>query len=76
MRDKPLMTYLIVNICLDLGKPAVVDRQSVLRPIAMIILALHWPCEDSGCSNNGIAINIDYSPGAELRRQCARRFAW
>jgi hypothetical protein len=53
MRDKPLITYLIVNICLDLGKSAVVDQQSVLRPNAMIILALHWPCEDSGCANNG-----------------------
>ncbi len=54
MRDKPLITYLIVNICLDLGKSAVINRQSVLRPNAMIILALHWPCEGSGCANNGI----------------------
>jgi hypothetical protein len=54
MRDKPLMTYLIVNICLDLGKPAVTNKQSVLRPNAMIILALHWPCEGSGCASNGI----------------------
>ena len=54
MRDKPLITYLIVNICLDLGKPAVINRQSVLRPNAMIILALHWPCEGSGCANNAI----------------------
>jgi hypothetical protein len=54
MRDKPLITYLIVNICLDLGNSAVVKRQSVLRPNAMIILALHWPCESSGCANNGI----------------------
>ena len=54
MRDKPLMTYLIVNICLDLGKTAVTNRQSVLRPNAMIILALHWPCEGPGCANNGI----------------------
>jgi hypothetical protein len=54
MRDKPLVTYLIVNICLDLGKSAVVDKQSVLRPNAMIVLALHWPCEGSGCANNGI----------------------
>ena len=54
MRDKPLITYLIVNICLDLGKSAVISRQSVLRPNAMIILALHWPCEGSGCANNGI----------------------
>ncbi len=53
MRDKPLMTYLIVNICLDLGRSAAVDRQSVLRPNAMIILALHWPCEGSGCAGNG-----------------------
>ena len=52
MRDKPLTTYLIVNICLDLGTSAVVDRQSVLRPNAMIILALHWPCEGSGCASN------------------------
>ena len=51
MRDKPLMTYLIVNICLDLGKPAVIDRQSVLRPNAMIILAFHWPCEGAECTN-------------------------
>jgi hypothetical protein len=54
MRDKPLMTYLIVNICLDLGTPAVINRQSVLRPNAMIILAFHWPCEGSGCADNGI----------------------
>jgi hypothetical protein len=54
MRDKPLITYLIVNICLDLGTPAVINRQSVLRPNAMIILALHWPCEGSGCAKNGI----------------------
>jgi hypothetical protein len=54
MRDKPLITYLIVNICLDLGKSAVINRQSVLRPNAMIILALQWPCEGSGCANNGI----------------------
>jgi hypothetical protein len=53
MRDKPLITYLIVNICLDLGTPAVIDKQSVLRPNAMIILALHWPCEGSGCAGNG-----------------------
>src|SRR5262245_700137 len=54
MRDKPLITYLIVNICLDLGEPAVINRRSVLRPNAMIILALHWPCEGSGCANNGV----------------------
>jgi hypothetical protein len=54
MRDKPLITYLIVNICLDLGKSAVANRQSVLRPNAMIILAFHWPCEGTGCANNGI----------------------
>jgi hypothetical protein len=54
LRDKPLITYLIVNICLDLGKSAVIDKQSVLRPNAMIILALHWPCEGSGCANDGI----------------------
>jgi hypothetical protein len=54
MRDKPLITYLIVNICADLGKSAVTNRQSVLRPHAMIFLALHWPCEGSGCANNGI----------------------
>jgi hypothetical protein len=53
MRDKPLMTYLIVNICLDLGKPALINRQSVLRPNAMIILAFHWPCESSRCANDG-----------------------
>jgi hypothetical protein len=54
MRDKPLITYLIVNICLDLGKPAVINQQSVLRPNALIFLALHWPCEGSECANNGI----------------------
>jgi hypothetical protein len=54
MRDKPLATYLIVNICLDLGNAAVIGGQSVLRPNAMIILALHWPCEGSGCANNEI----------------------
>src|SRR5215203_6614360 len=35
LRDKPLITYLIVNICLDLGKSAVNDKQSVLQPNAM-----------------------------------------
>jgi hypothetical protein len=54
MRDKPLITYLIVNICLDLGKPAVINRQSVLRPNAMIFLALHWPCDGPACASNGI----------------------
>jgi hypothetical protein len=54
MPDKPLITYLIVNICADLGKPAVINRQSVLRPFAMIFLAIHWPCEGSGCAVNGI----------------------
>jgi hypothetical protein len=54
MRDKPLMTYLIVNICLDLGTPAVINRQSVLRPNAMIFVALHWPCEGAGCAANEI----------------------
>jgi hypothetical protein len=54
MRDKPLMTYLIVNICLDLGKSASVKKQAVLRPNAMIILALHWPCEGRGCAHDGI----------------------
>jgi len=54
MRDKPLITYLIVNICADLGKPAVINRQSVLSPFAMIFLAIHWPCEGPGCANNGI----------------------
>jgi hypothetical protein len=54
MRDKPLITYLIVNICIDLGKSAVINRQPVVRPDAMIFLALHWPCEGSGCANNGI----------------------
>jgi hypothetical protein len=53
MRDKPLDTYLIVNICLDLGKSAVINRQPVLRQNAMIILALHWPCEGSGCARSG-----------------------
>src|SRR6476469_8191245 len=42
------------DICLDLGKSAVINRQPALRPDAMIILALHWPCEGSGNSNNGI----------------------
>jgi len=54
MREKPLSTYLIVNICLDLGKSAGIDQQSVLRPNAMIILALHWPCEGAECADNGI----------------------
>jgi hypothetical protein len=53
MRDKPLITYLIVNICLDLGTPAVINQQSVLRPNAMVILAFHWPCEGPGCTDNG-----------------------
>ena len=54
MRDKPPMTYLIVNICLDLGTPAVINQQSVLRPNSMIYLAIYWPCEGSECANNGI----------------------
>jgi hypothetical protein len=54
VRDKPLNTYLIVNICANVGKPAVINRQPVLRPNAMIFLALHWPCEGSDCASNGI----------------------
>ena len=54
MRDKPLTAYLIVNICLDLGQSAIVSRQSVLSPNAMIILAFHWPCEGLGCASSGI----------------------
>ena len=53
MRDKPLMTYLIVNICLDLGKSVVVNQEAILRPDAMMILAIHWPCEGSECTSNG-----------------------
>jgi hypothetical protein len=52
MRDKPLMAYLIVNICL--GEPGVINRETVLRPNAMIILAFHWPCEGADCASNGI----------------------
>jgi hypothetical protein len=54
LRDRPLMTYLIVNICLDLGTPAVINQQSVLRPNSMIYLAIHWPCEGAECASNGI----------------------
>jgi hypothetical protein len=54
MRDKPLITYLIVNLCLDLGKPAVINQVSVLRPNALIFVAFQWPCEGSECTNNGI----------------------
>src|SRR4030095_12979519 len=54
MRDKPLIAYLIINISLDPGTPSITERQSVLRPNAMIILAFHWPCEGSGCADNGI----------------------
>ena len=36
MRDKPLITYLIVNICLDLGEPGLINQQSVLRPSATV----------------------------------------
>lgn len=53
LRDKPLVTYLIVNICLDLAKPSVIGKTSVMRPNAMIILALHWPCEGAGCASSG-----------------------
>src|SRR5262249_30116058 len=60
MRDKPLMTYLIVNICLDLGEPAVIHQQSVLRPHPMIILAFigHVRAQDALIME--LAINIDY----------------
>lgn len=54
MRDKQLITYLIVNICLDLGKSATINQQQFLTPNAMIILALHWPCEGANCNNNGL----------------------
>lgn len=54
MLDKPLITYLIVNICLDLGNEAIINQQSVLRPNAMIILAFHWPCEGAECASNGL----------------------
>ena len=53
MRDKPLIAYLIVNICLDLGESAAINRESVLRPNAMIIVAFQWPCEGSKCTSNG-----------------------
>lgn len=49
MRDKPLVTYLIVNVCLDLATTATVSGRSVLRPSAMIIMAFHWPCEGAEC---------------------------
>jgi hypothetical protein len=61
MRDKPLITYLIANICLDLGEPVVINGQSALRPNAMIFLALHWLCESSTCANNGI-VSVDALP--------------
>lgn len=54
LRDKPLSTYLIVNICVDLGQTALIGRQPVLRPNAMLILALHWPCEGPACADHGI----------------------
>src|SRR5262249_44272966 len=54
MRAQPFIPYLIVKIWFDLGEPAVYNQQSVLRPNSMIILALHWQCEGSGCANNGI----------------------
>ena len=54
LRDKPLIAYLIVNICLDLASLEAIDQQAVLRPNAMIILAFHWPCEGAGCASNGI----------------------
>ena len=54
MRDKPLITYLIVNICLDLGASASINQQPVLRPNAMIILAFHWPCEGQECTSDGM----------------------
>jgi hypothetical protein len=54
MRDKPLIAYLVVNICLDLGGLAVINKESVLRPYAMIILAFHWPCEGPECTGSGI----------------------
>ena len=53
MRDKPLIAYLIVNICLDLGESAAINGESVLRPNAMIIVAFQWPCEGSKCTSNG-----------------------
>jgi hypothetical protein len=52
--DKPLITYLIVNICVDLGKAALIGRQAALRPNAMIFVALHWPCEGAACAGNGM----------------------
>jgi hypothetical protein len=54
MRDKPLVAYLIVNICLDLGTSAVIDRQPALKPNAMIIVAFQWPCEGAGCAGDGM----------------------
>jgi hypothetical protein len=74
MRDKPLTTYLIVNICLDLGKPAVVNKKSVLQPNALIFLALHWPCEGSGCATkwNWPSTLTIHEGHAELPRHPAR----
>lgn len=54
MRDKPLITYLIVNICIDLAKTVSMSKKPVLQPSAMFILARHWPCEGAACGNSGI----------------------
>src|SRR4030095_16940877 len=35
MGDQPMITYFVVNNCFYLGKSAVIDTQSVLRPNAM-----------------------------------------
>jgi len=74
MRDKPLITYLIVNICLDLAKSVVINKRSVLRPNAMIILAFHWPCEGSECGHSAIGhlhwqfVNASRSPALCINR--------
>lgn len=51
MLDKPLIAYLIVNICLDLGTSSKIAKKPVLAPLGQIVAAFHWPCEGEECSS-------------------------
>src|SRR6266511_1420803 len=60
MRDKPLITYLIVNICLDLGKSSVINRPALIsdakgQSAAMIHASSVLGVSDANIENDGLA---------------------
>lgn len=48
---QPLDAHLIVNICLDLGRPKRTASGEVLTPNAEIITAMQWACDPNSPSN-------------------------